>query len=572
MKTQKLWVLLLLTTIKAIGQVSALRWKRVGRLHWVESQRKAEKGLGLIEVQLHLVNPCDFIDDAIQIDLEQRSRFGFAGNATKRIIELCNQDYEAEWLPKLEKFSKCHSEYLTWRQKLRRIAKRFVIWVGIAVVLLVVAISAITTSYVVSKTKFDNMQESLDAAKGKLNELHEKFTIQEEINNRTLEVLSKVGQDTNELLVLVDELDQFLPDLQWTSMKVHHRLMGNIDLMTEMTATCRQGRVNIPALAKFLRTDTLADYTSQDSEIESITMVNPSLVRILFTHPIVDPDTVVYNVHAFKTYFNSTGDEKVLVYTGPTTLIHNHKMNCTKAVEVGEGPVYDKCEDQSYEDPSLKSYELENVPSEPMRPQILKTSTSSIIYCLYHNISIETEETACIPDVIELPKLVPFKTQGLQHQVSLILMNSTREVVQPRIREFNETFHEDARHNTLGYLNSIKELNKKLAEASRYNVKAWFEGILTEPNNTLWLGAAIIAGVIFLSYRCTTCTERSTGVTVVNTTPMAPPYDQLYPTRSLGLGKSNPQASGCPASDQEMSEIVGGEACPLHAHQVEGEC
>lgn len=570
MRPTELVALLLLTALRTANQVHSLRWKRVGRIHWIPSHRQVEKGLGLVELHLHLVNPCDYIDDAVNIDLENKSRFGFASNATKRLIELCNQDYQADWIPKFEKFTQCHNEFLTWKQSIHRLVRRFVIWVGIAIVLLVVAISALTASYVVSSTKLNTVQDSLDVAKGKLEELNTKFKVQEEINNRTLEALGRISQDTNELLALVDELDQFLPDLQWTGMKIHHRLTENIDLMAELTTSCRQGKINIPALRKFLRTDLLVDYNTEQTEIESITVENPSLVKILFTHPIIDPDTRAYNIYAFKTYYNSTGDEKVLTYKGPTTLIHNHRINCTRAVESGEGPIYEKCETPGYEDPSLKTYELEPVPLVPLKPQILKTSSTSLIYCLYHDITIDTEETACIPDVVELPKLLPFKTQGLQHQVNTIVLNGTREVIQSRVRDFNETFHEDARHNTLGYINSIKELNKRLAEASRYNLKSWVESLLADPNNTLILGGILIIGFIMVSFRCFTCTERMTGVTVVTTAPAAPHYQEIHPTHGFKLGHQNRRNEETEISSGRIYEEI--EICPVHAHGVEGGC
>lgn len=553
--------------------VQAIRWKRVDRLAWIPSERRVERGTGLWEIDLRITNPCDIIEDLLQIDQERNTRFNFTKKASQRLTELCNQDYQLEWTPKFNRFKKCHYEYETWGKLARRLYKRFVVWFGIVLITLVVAVSAVTASYVISKTEVSEVEASLDKAKIKLGVLNEQFKIQEEINNKTVEALSRIQKDTDALVALVDELDQFIPELQWTGLKVHHKLMKNIEQITKATKTCHKGKLDIEAIGYLINSDMLENLETELTELTSIETLEHNHIKLLFTHPIINNKTSAYRVYSFQTYYNSTGDEKILEYIGPKELIHTPTLNCTKAISTTSGSILEKCEEQNYMDKSLQQFLLKPIPEVALEPQILKTPKYNRIYCMYHNITVDKEDTTCPTDPIELPSLVPFETVGVTHDVTTIFINTTMEVIQPWASHFNETFHEDTKQNTVNYINSIKLLNKQLAEASKYNAKRWIEDFLNEEDNLFYLGLGSIGLLFLIIYLCNKCGKRNT-VTVVNTAPTSPipEYKHYYPSYSSApVQPTEDQDNASTAQDrQEEGNNSAIEMCPIHSRQVEG--
>ena len=230
-----------------------------------------------------------------------------------------------------------------------------------------------------------------------------------------------------------------------------------------LTESCGEDKVDPAALAQLLNLPQLRRIRRSETQLDEIARASPGTILIKFMAPIQSEDTQIFQVKYLKHYLNVTTKPMLVMYTGPTYLMYNSTSNCTKGVVPDGLKVRDSCEEKDYHDPKLTLWSR-TVTTEPLAPQILQTNRGNHIYCLYHDIKLDTGTYKCPPYPMWLPHLQRFSIGTLKHDVNMTLLNATSYIPVTPIKHFNSSMHEDDLEDQLRLIEHIRLLNEKLEE------------------------------------------------------------------------------------------------------------
>ena len=117
-------------------------------------------------------------------------------------------------------------------------------------------------------------------------------------------------------------------------------------LLEEIKTKSREGQMSTRALAKLTGYDELRYIDARDTELKSIKLVQDDVIRFRFNARNASTDTDIYQIIGINHWEHSVTSSKLVAYSGPTYVIHNHTSGCIKGVGiVTEKAKHDSCLD-----------------------------------------------------------------------------------------------------------------------------------------------------------------------------------------------------------------------------------
>ena len=517
---------------------TALKWERAQNLVWIPMDYRVDEGAIEMDLDLIPISVCDSIGTLNQ----DEQRKNFTHRAYSRLRDECMKTHQEKLEPLFEELEHClppDSEQPRYKR---------VVWIiaGILVGLVAVAIIAavvVTAVYVANLSdRMETMNKRQEKMETELNAIRKAFHEADGANNATAEALKSLAEKSEANRRMIEELGSLLPEVSWNSAYLYYRQRDDIKNFREIIHSCRSGRVAIEALADLSTIRDLRQFEERDTVLKNVTKRftgDQRFFKFEFIALKRSKSTKVYKLQAFDTYMDLQTDPYVLTYKGPKFVIYNATSNCTKGIEYDStiGAVLDSCSAINYRDPMIDKWERKNTTdTNPMDPRVIKLRWSKVIYCTYHNITIENENVLCPPFPVSISLDKNFSTTGISHVAERVYykgpMSIERVHTNPtKLVEVDQEFIDQ-----MVLIQEVRAKNARIRELLRQKETSSSALAFNE------LELEHIIGILSLVTSCLTCLcwclKRTSGnedhVTVVNSTPMTPPPSIAFPVRPEG--------------------------------------
>jgi len=113
-------VSLLLVGLLALGAMcDGIKFQRAEPAIWIPSSYHVDIGVNYYNIEYTYTNPCDALSIVLGVKTEH-SKYDFKRESVKRFEELCHEEYQKGWKPKLEEFEQCESKQDGWFKRAKR--------------------------------------------------------------------------------------------------------------------------------------------------------------------------------------------------------------------------------------------------------------------------------------------------------------------------------------------------------------------------------------------------------------------------------------------------------------------
>jgi len=453
-----------------IGQVAAIKFEKGELLIWTPTDHYVDLGIAYYDIEYKYTNPCKILED-IYDGKEERSRYKYTKITTNRLVELCNEEYNNEWFPKLEAFAKCEKEKVGTFERV----KRFVLFLVIAVIAVITVVSAIVATTVMMNVKIDTVNASLVHTNEEMTLLREKINTQYDINGKTVKGLETLIKDVGHLTSSLETYANTMAETQWRSGKIQIQFDKSKHALESLKESCSEGKIDTNALAQLLNIQQLRRIKRSETQIQSIQRLDHGTIGLKFLAPIIAEEAKVFRIQPFKHYVNLTTAPTVIDYAGPRLVMHNATCNCTKGVESDGWKVHDTCTTPGYTDPRLELWTKVDWDGD-LQPQVIQTQRSTHVYCIYHNITLQNKTYSCPPHVVKFPILQSFQAGSALHQINVTRQDVTDALEVPPIKQLNQSLVIEDIEDQMKLIQSIKELNEQLNNGKqpyRFRPESW---------------------------------------------------------------------------------------------------
>lgn len=398
-----------------VGSRESYRFNRVEPVYYKTTAKPYINGLMSMDLMVYIANPCEDYFQNLTDDKE----------LTEQIYKTC-QDWFRE--DAINQFKFCRAKYpmeiMVLDDKFNHHReKRFV---GAIVT---VAVIGPTVAYVVHETRLmkDNIQE-----------------IEQRLNSES-EILKELAASLNETRNKIGEISERIINMEYRIGKLNetihstsrmYALLANVfhyfeelkENLNNIDKQARKGKVS-PFLMNLVKKELWVEPGETWSKLESCSY---SLDKkgmkfvIKFQVPMIDTTTKIMEAHSLKFWnFTSNNFACRFKYSGPRYLLANQSTNCLMGIDtdwLDEGLLQGHpCMEQKTSIENIFHKEECDVFKESTNDiQIKITNGFNRIYCLGHNITINSIVESCPHFIFDLPLTQSFTLNHHHHDASNI--------------------------------------------------------------------------------------------------------------------------------------------------------
>lgn len=326
------------------------RFKKASKIVWHETQAYIDTGSILFDVEVKLLNPCTVSMNQIGPQLTP-ALYKMKSQLAEGINRRCQDEYEKQFLQKLDELAKCQQTADELPTKIKRIVRRQLGAITLGVIFFITMVSSIMNIKVIDERTMQlngtlhNMRDQIEDIRGKLRQ-------QAEINLNSVDFLKGFSDRMQDMEMILEDV----PQTAWESSIINRYIDNGSRGLEVLNRKCLKGKVSIPYLNEFIPSKYFTHLSTDKTILQNLTVTNRTHLRIQFFHPKLHFDTKIYKIEAIEEYANYTGERYGLKYASPSYVIHNVTANCTKGTDVGKGPIFSVCSEQNYLDPDLQKW------------------------------------------------------------------------------------------------------------------------------------------------------------------------------------------------------------------------
>jgi len=221
-----------------------------------------------------------------------------------------------------------------------------------------------------------------------------------EVRNLTIEALKNNNERFHQTKQAVLELARLTPSIAWETTNVYAILNNYAEGLSKIRASCSHRRLSMDRLSKVVKLPEFRLVMERDVYIDEIAQLDARTVSLSLYVDIARKDTFIFQLLSFKHWVNLTSEPAFVQYAGPDHAILNSELDCLRGVPKPEQrQVYEVCDTKGYRDPALSRWEKVDANEEEIkaiaRPATVVLESKIIIYCMYHNISVQNLQAYC---------------------------------------------------------------------------------------------------------------------------------------------------------------------------------
>lgn len=283
------------------------------------------------------------------------STYNLRRAATKRVIELCNTQYEEEWLSEIEDLLECEPDQDSMLSLACRLSKRFAMWIIATVVFCCVVATTITTTSVVLNNNINVINENLEKAQKEVENIKNDINIAKTIN----EIQSKNydyllnNTDLNEKAIV--EQGHFQPEIQSAYADIKDQIYESKRYLEDLQKSCRRGKVDTWALGQLFKLKNIRELIMDDTYLDKIYQHGNNSIGFKFLARRRNNNIKFGRIRTTKHWANYTTIPTYVTYTGPKYIMINTTNHCVKGIENIDqnNEVFDKCYEYNYKEPEI---------------------------------------------------------------------------------------------------------------------------------------------------------------------------------------------------------------------------
>lgn len=236
-------------------------------------------------------------------------------------------------------------------------------------------------------------------------------------------------------------LNANVPKAAWKAAELFTRMHQRGREIDQVTRAIRSEKLTVNQL-HHMTNISLFDRTDNPTvEVESIDQVQWSehnetkqFVHMVLLTDEAASDTRVHEVVGIGHWDLEATKPVYKKYVGPKYVVANYTANCTIGIaQPRTQHIYERCDQTNFQDPKLSLWEDHHVWPGKARPELHRTKSCTIVYCLYHQIEIRNETLDCPPFPFRIPLTTPFSltnvTQAITKSHEKVIDRGT--VIQP---------------------------------------------------------------------------------------------------------------------------------------------
>lgn len=468
----------------------SVRFESADPLQLIETDFRAEKGIIELHLSIKFDNPCE-----VDNKTDWTSVYNIKWTAYNKLHDLCQADYNL--------VLKTLRELATFLPKSRNRDKRIVPFVLGGAALVVTAGGTASYRYLAYNSDYNRLNRIEDRenyVNKSISDLKEKF----EKESERLQGLITLGNTTNEKTQDnkngVIQLATMTADVSWTSSKIANRLHSYRDGLGMIQSQCSRRRLSMEGLNKIKQIKELGPILDDDTWVSEIQILADDTISIVVNINVARTNTFVYEVVAIDHWANYTFKPTYVTYQGPKYVLHDEDFQCTKGIsKPRQRSIYDICTSQHYVDPKMKHWTpisaTDREIEQKSQPVVLKIGRKNVIYCFYHNITIDGLNEFCPATPFTLSQSTSFNLTGMNYTVDIQYMDRqtvTQKIVTPILGNVTD---EGYANTHLAFLN----LKKAQEQAGLF----WYQdGVINLPIQHLSGGLLGILASFITIWQC----------------------------------------------------------------------
>lgn len=335
------------------------------------------------------------------------------------------------------------------------------------------------------------------------------------------ELIENTVRKVAELDKLVERSYTNIADVSWLGNEVHYELMTSSRAINLITHLAKQRKVPTGPLGYLVNSTEVARLDTDSTRLMDIDVGDFSF-KLHFRVKKRDECCSIIRLDPFHMVKSVLEPTKMLVYKGPEYLIHNFTSNCSQAISHPKQRfVVASCLEQNFRSKDLELWKeiaiTEVNEAALLEPQVKKTEDSSIIYCLYNNLTTPFYTVACPTFPFILPITNSFQVKNHNHEVLNTQVDTISRQSSVNYLYVNETVSKDIFLNEQNILiQKFRENSKLIDKLSRRQEET------SIPVNYVITGA-LAAGAVTVIMMLATCFCSRTG----SSTATAPVYNVI---------------------------------------------
>lgn len=448
-------------------------FEKIEPILWFRTDHYINIGVEYLDVELIHANTCSIIR-SLQYDAVDGTIYNFEGEAVKRLEEICFEEYERKIKTALKDLLQCtQTTDEAWYTKHQKRIKRAIWFLVIGAIALFTVVTTIFASTVVLEHRVSNLEANQANLERQVTSLRTKIETQSQLNNNTIRILEQNMLETKKTIKSLYAFASKSAEVAWTSAQTYIELEEHVRALRNLASHCRQGHVSTLDLHQITGIKRMLELDSELTAIETVEAVNATTTKIGFYYPMIDNSTQVFKVAAFDHWVNLTTVPIKLSYKGPTTVIFNQKLNCTKGIrDPTTRAVTETCNIVNYLDPELQHWSVvDGINLEKSSAQIFKTDKTSYIYCMLDKIMIGGEYYKCPPYPFSMPNLENFSGDNFINHVRMTsYKNFTKNITPIRSKHFSQITKEENYDDLLELFAEMQRKNRLIAEKEDFNI------------------------------------------------------------------------------------------------------
>lgn len=482
-----------------INSTIGIQFQPTEPLQLMQTEYVAEKGITELYLSIKIENLCQTNDNQ-----NWTSVYNIKKTAYDRIQNLCLSEYNII-LDLIGELTSC-------LPKTRRVQRMVPLVIGGIVVGVVAGGKAIYryTGYNSDYNRLNRIEERESYVNKTIEALIREQHEDRESHQQLVDLAEQTNERTQDNKNGILQLATLAAEISWTSSKLGIRLNSYREGLRMIKGRCGSRIFSMDGLSKIREIKELAYIRDENTWISDVYLTARDTINFQININTARPNSYVYEVVAMDHWANYTFAPVFVTYTGPKFVISDEARNCVRGIDKPRHrSVYEICMKDNYRDPGLSSWIPVGSSDEEIekrsKPIVLKVGRENIIYCFYHNITIDGHNDFCPPSPFKMSQSQSFNLSEIDYQMDTQHMSkqtSALKIQTPILSNISDSTYS----NTQAAFLNLKKANEGRGKL-RYQ-----DGAINIPIPTLgYSSLCVIASIITLWKVITRFIYRSTS-------------------------------------------------------------
>lgn len=274
-----------------------------------------------------------------------------------------------------------------------------------------------------SKTKrLASVEKQLEESKERMKKFEKQFNTTKAIEEGIIELVKMNSINIREQQRQLTQFGLMSERMSWLSAFIQTKLVFAAANLREIQEEIKNHRVATDQVAELFNMPEFRQVDKRDTKFYSADVIGDRTIRFKFLVRNRSPDTVVYQIHAFRYWDHLLEKPQLMEYKGKEYAIYNKTANCMKAINPPtQRAVYQRCMKKDHCDETLKIWKAIITTNDVYKQHNLsdwkQTLDYNYVYCFPRMINIDNKFTAkCPTQVFRLSLNTEFSVDDITYK------------------------------------------------------------------------------------------------------------------------------------------------------------